>query len=150
MQLPRALADRVLDTWPVATLATIGADGRPQLVPMVFARSGDRLWSAVDGKPKASAELARLRNVRRDPRVTLLLDAYQADWSMLWWLRVEGRASVVVGAGSDPAIAEAAEALRHKYPQYETVPLFQDPATLLSIEIGSTRSWCASAEVVIP
>ena len=58
MQLTAAAVDHVLDCWPVARLATLGADGGPELVPVVIARWGGRLWYAVAGKPKASNVVA--------------------------------------------------------------------------------------------
>ena len=142
--------EHLLDCWPVARLATLGVDGGPELVPVVFARCGERLWSAVDGKPKASTALARLSNVRRDPRVSLLLDAYEQDWSRLWWLRIAGRASVITRANADSeaTIEAAARALQTKYPQYGETPVFRGEPTLLSIEIQSIRSWCASPEAL--
>ncbi len=73
--LPEDVVQRVLERWPLARLATLGAAG-PQLLPVVFARVDGVLWSAVDGKPKAGGELARIRHVRADPRVALLLDEY--------------------------------------------------------------------------
>ncbi len=150
MQLTPAAVDHVLDCWPVARLATLGADGGPELVPVVFARCGGRLWSAVDGKPKASTALARLDNVRRDPRVSLLVDAYETDWSRLWWLRIAGHASVITGEGaeSEALVEAAARALRDKYPQYGETPVFRGAPTLLCIEIRSVRSWCASAKAL--
>ncbi len=150
MQLTAAAVDHVLDCWPVARLATLGADGGPELVPVVFARCGGRLWSAVDGKPKASTALARLANVRRDPRVSLLVDAYESDWSRLWWLRIAGHASVITGepAESEALVKAAARALRDKYPQYGETSVFRGEPTLLSIEIRSVQSWCASDEAL--
>ena len=94
MELPPDATERLLDTWPVARLATGGADG-PRLVPVVFARAEGELWTPVDGKPKRGGELARLRRVREEPRVSLLLDHYDADWARLWWIRLDGRARVV-------------------------------------------------------
>ena len=44
----------------VARLATLTPDGRPHLVPVVFAVLGDTVYSAVDAKPKRTLELARL------------------------------------------------------------------------------------------
>ena len=150
MQLTPAAVERLLDCWPVARLATLGAAGGPELVPVVFARCGGRLWSAVDGKPKASSALARLDNVRRDPRVSLLLDAYETDWSRLWWLRIAGHASVITRANADTeaTIEAAARALRDKYAQYRETPVFRGEPTLLSIEIRSLQSWCASREAL--
>ena len=128
----------------MARLATLGADGAPTLVPVVFAASGGRLWVPVDAKPKRAGELARVANVRRDPRVALLLDRYEADWSALWWLRVDGAGAVVEGEGA-PGVAEAAAALRRKYPQYEKTSLFRDGRpTLLAIEPRRITSWAAS------
>ncbi len=144
MELAPETVDALLARWPVARLATLDADGRPALVPIVFARADGALWSPVDGKPKRGSALARLAHVRRDPRVGLLLDAYADDWRQLWWLQLAARASVVSGSARDPAIAAPAAALRAKYPQYRDVPLFRDTPTLLRFEIDAARSWCAS------
>jgi PPOX class probable F420-dependent enzyme len=145
VQLREDAVQRLLESWPVARLATLGPGGAPALVPVVFAASGGRLWIPVDAKPKRAGPLARVANVRRDPRVALLLDRYEADWSALWWLRVDGAAAVVEGEGA-PGVAAAAAALRRKYPQYEETPLFRDARpTLLAIEPRRITSWAAEA-----
>jgi len=100
----------------VARLATVGADGRPHLVPIVFTLDGDTLVTAVDAKPKRTAALKRLENIRAEPRVALLADHYDEDWAALWWVRADGRARVL-------DIAPAAIArLRDRYPQYTDAP----------------------------
>lgn len=146
MKLEREAIERILETWPVARLATIGEGGRPELVPIVFARSGDSLWSPIDGKPKRGAELARVRNLGRDPRVCLLLDHYDADWSRLWWLRLDGRARVVPATGAE-ALA-AAGALRAKYPAYASgvTPLFAGEPRLIRVSVEKSVGWRASAQ----
>ena len=70
----------------VARLATAGADGRPHLVPVVFALDGDTLYTAVDDvKPKASTtRLRRLRNITENAAVAMLADHYDDDWTALW------------------------------------------------------------------
>jgi PPOX class probable F420-dependent enzyme len=69
----------------VARLATADAAGRPHLVPIVFALEGDRVYSAVDAKPKRTTALRRLANVRENPAATVLVDHYDdEDWSALW------------------------------------------------------------------
>jgi len=147
MELPRDAIEHLLDTWPVARLATLRADGSPALVPVVFARSAGRLWLPVDGKPKGGGELARVANIRRDARVALLLDQYEADWTGLWWLRLDGRAELVGpgGLGFDSALT----ALAKKYPQYAHTPLVRPGAPPTLIAVGSLRpaSWAASADV---
>jgi PPOX class probable F420-dependent enzyme len=150
VDLPQALVERLLDRWPVARLATLGREG-PHQVPVVFARTGALLWSPVDGKPKGSAELARVRHVRAEPRVSLLLDHYEQDWHCLWWLRVVGAARVVEpsGAHGDAEPDAAVAALRAKYPQYLSVPVLREPPILLRVEPVRVRSWCAGSESVV-
>ena len=61
---------------------------------MTFAVLGELLCFAVDEvKPKRDARLARLDDIARDPRVALLVDHYDADWSALWWVRIDGDAA---------------------------------------------------------
>lgn len=105
---------------PVARLATLRADGTPRLVPITFALLGGVICSAVDDvKPKRSTRLARLDDVRHDPRVALVADHYAADWSTLWWVRVDGTAQV---HDAGPLRADALAALVAKYPQYAAAP----------------------------
>lgn len=144
MEIPAAAAEALLERWPVARLA-LPTDGAPHVVPIVFARLGATLWSPIDGKPKREGELARVRLARGRPRASLLLDHYDADWTRLWWLRVEGRARVVAppGGEADPEVAAVRAALLAKYPQYASTPVLRPPATLLAIDPLRVRGWCA-------
>lgn len=118
----------------VARLATVGVDGAPHLVPMVFAVGGGVIFSAVDGKPKRHTALRRLANIAHEPRVAVLVDHYADDWEVLWWVRVDGVARV-----RDRSPAGLA-ALTAKYPQYVASP----PAgPFLEIEIVRWSSWSA-------
>ncbi|MEA2615496.1 MAG: hypothetical protein QOE72_1279 [Chloroflexota bacterium] len=102
---------------PVARLATAGAGGRPHLVPVTFAAAGDLIVTAVDHKPKRGTDLARLRNLRAEPRVCLLADHYEARWEALWWVRADGTARVL-GPEEDGRREAALDLLAAKYPQY--------------------------------
>jgi PPOX class probable F420-dependent enzyme len=82
---------------PVARLGTADASGQPHVVAITFAVEGDRIYTAVDAKPKTTANLKRLRNIRENPRVTVLADHYEDDWGALWWARADGRASILDG-----------------------------------------------------
>ena len=141
-----AIRERLRD-WPVARLATIGANGRPFQVPIVFAQLGECLWSPIDGKPKSGRELTRVRNIRERPSVSLLLDEYTHDWKQLWWIRIEATGRVVQpdGANEDATFSVAVEALRAKYPQYASVPLLPSPPTLLAFDSLQMHSWCAGS-----
>ena len=64
-------------------------------MPICFALDGDTLYTAVDEKPKRTRRLARLDDIERDPRVEVVIDHYDDDWTRLWWVRLRGRARVV-------------------------------------------------------
>ena len=123
----------------VAILATIGSDGRPHLVPFTFALDGDVLYSAIDAKPKSTRALKRLDNIRRDPRVAILVEQYEDDWSRLWWCRLEGTARVLDG-GTEAE--RGAELLASKYPQYHSQTP-KGPWIVMSVE--AVAGWTASA-----
>jgi PPOX class probable F420-dependent enzyme len=127
--------DPRLTTERVARLATTDADGRPHLVPIVFAVDGDTLYSAVDRKRKRSRTLRRIENARARPDVTILVDHYDDDWSRLWWIRLRGRARVLDGGEEhDRALA----LLRDKYPQYREEP---PGGPVLAVDVTDVRSW---------
>jgi PPOX class probable F420-dependent enzyme len=121
----------------VARLATIDPDGRPHLVPIVFAIDGDTLYSAVDAKPKRSKTLRRIENARERPDVTILVDHYEDDWSRLWWIRLRGRARVLDGGDE---LEHALRLLSEKYPQYRDEP---PGAPVLAVDVTDVREWSA-------
>ncbi|MEA2249046.1 MAG: hypothetical protein QOH46_3575 [Solirubrobacteraceae bacterium] len=124
----------------VARLATVGAEGRPHLVPMVFAVDGDTNYSAVDDKPKATPRLRRLANIAANPHVALLADHYDdADWTGLWWVRADGTARPVEPAAEPAARARALLAAR--YAQYRDAP----PAgTVIVVTVTRWSGWAAA------
>ena len=146
MRLDSAEARRRFASRPVARLATAGPDGRPHLVPFTFALAagegdpgpGDRLYSAVDAKPKSSPDLRRLRNIRADPQVCVLADHYEDDWDRLWWARADGHATIL----EDPAaMALALELLARRYPRYRE----QAPGgPVISIRVARWTGWAAA------
>ncbi|MBI3692389.1 MAG: pyridoxamine 5'-phosphate oxidase family protein, partial [Mycolicibacterium aromaticivorans] len=73
-------ADRFA-TATVARLATVTPDGPPHVVPIVFAVAESTIYTAVDGKPKTTQRLRRLANIEANPRVSILVDHYEDDWS---------------------------------------------------------------------
>ncbi|HEX2045589.1 MAG TPA: TIGR03668 family PPOX class F420-dependent oxidoreductase [Gaiellaceae bacterium] len=122
----------------VARLATTDAAGWPHLVPICFVLAGDVLYSAVDEKPKRSRDLKRLANIRADPRVTVLVDRYEEDWSRLWWVRLRGEGRVLEdGAERERALVLLAE----KYAQYRADP----PAgPVIAVTVREWRDWSAA------
>ena len=105
----------------IARLATVRPDGAPHVVPVVFAIDGDEIVTPVDHKPKRTSDLQRLENIRSEPRVALLADAYDDDWSRLWWVRVDGDARTIEPQSVDHA--RAADLLAARYDQYREHPI---------------------------
>ena len=123
----------------VARLATVGADGVPHLVPVVFALVGDTVYSAVDRKPKRTMALRRLTNVRATGRASLLVDHYDDDWTALWWVRVDGDAEVL--GVDDNEGASAIDALMRKDPQHAA----ERPAgSVVAVRVRAWRGWAAA------
>jgi PPOX class probable F420-dependent enzyme len=118
----------------VARLATVDASGRPHLVPICFAIEGDTLYTAVDEKPKRTQRLQRLANIEANPTVEVLIDHYEDDWSLLWWVRLRGVARIV----EDP---HAVELLVAKYPQYRAQP---PTGPVIAVAIEERSEWTAS------
>jgi PPOX class probable F420-dependent enzyme len=129
----------LLSTARVGRLATVRPSGRPHVVVCCFAVVGDRVWTAVDSKPKASSSgrLQRLENVRAHPWASLLVDHYEEDWDALWWVRVDGPAEVL-REGSE--FVRALDALGEKYSQYAGQP----PAgPVIAIAAERVSGWAA-------
>jgi PPOX class probable F420-dependent enzyme len=131
-------ARELLSAARVARLATVTPAGRPHLVPVTFAVDGDRIYSAVDAKPKTTRDLQRLANIRVNPEVAVLADHYAEDWSALWWARADGRASVLdtVAAMEGPL-----RLLAERYPQYRDAA----PAgPVISVLVRRWTGWSAA------
>ena len=133
-----AEAYRLIASEPVATLATLRADGSPHLVPIVFVVSNDRVITAIDGKPKQQVTPARLRHIGADPRVSILVHHYEDDWLRLWWVRIDGIA-LVLDEGDE--FSQGLAALRERYPQYQTTPL---PGPVIVVDPVAVTGWSAS------
>ncbi|MGI5163458.1 TIGR03668 family PPOX class F420-dependent oxidoreductase [Spirillospora sp. CA-253888] len=134
---PQEARDRLLSV-PVARLATADGRGRPHLVPVTFAAARGSLYIAVDHKPKASRDLRRLANIRANPRVALLADHYEDDWTRLWWVRVDGHAHVVDGPDRT---AGPIDLLATRYPQYRER---RPDGPVIEIVIDGWTGWAAS------
>lgn len=123
-----------LATARIGILGSAGADGRPHLVPVVFAVTVDELLIPVDTiKAKDSTRLRRMANLERVPAASLLVDHRSDDWSELWWVRADlvylGRASL-----------DDAAPLRAKYEQYRAADSIAD---VLRLRIDRLSGWKA-------
>ena len=128
----------------VARLATAGLDGQPHLVPLTFALERhpgqeDRIYSAVDAKPKTTTDLRRLANIRANPRVAVLADHYEDDWGALWWVRADGVATVLDEAA---AMAPGLALLAGRYSQYREQP---PGGPVICVQVTRWTGWAAAS-----
>lgn len=127
----------------VARLATLGPRRQPHLVPITFVLGsgpGGRaaLTFAIDHKPKTTVDLKRLQNIVSHPKVSVLVDSYDDDWSLLWWVRADGEGRILESGRTFDA---ALRGLVAKYPQYQEQP----PAgPVVVVDIAEWRSWAAA------
>lgn len=132
---------KILKKARVARLATLDDKHRPHMVPICFAYDGKVFYTAVDQKPKrvTPERLARLRNIRAVPRVALLIDEYDEDWTQLWYILIHGKAKLIPKS-AHAEHARAIRKLRAKYRQYAQ-GMLADDAPIIRITPKRTTSW---------
>ena len=119
MRLKEEDARERLESVPVVHLATADETGCPHVVVATFAVDGERVYTAVDAKPKSSRDLKRLHNIRENPRVAVLADHYEDDWTRIWWVRGDATATII----EDPdGMALPIALLQERYHQYRDDP----------------------------
>jgi PPOX class probable F420-dependent enzyme len=126
-----------LESARVAHLGLLDDHDAPRVLPVTFAPAEGAVWSAVDRKPKRTAEPARVRFLRRSPEAALTVDHYDDDWERLAWVQLLGRVELL-DADAAPA---ALEALAEKYAPYRQEP---PPGPLLRLEVKRALHWSAS------
>ncbi len=124
----------------VARLASVAPDGRPHIVPIVFALEAETIYSVVDDKPKQGRRLQRLTNLRANPAAAVLADEYEQDWRRLWWVRADGHARII--EPSDPEALRAVALLAERYPQQRAT------GEVLAVDVRRWSGWAAGSDGV--
>jgi coenzyme F420-0:L-glutamate ligase/coenzyme F420-1:gamma-L-glutamate ligase len=117
----------------VGHLATVDAEGKPYIVPVVFACDGHRIYIALDSKKKSASveRLKRVRNILENPRVAMIVDHYAEQWEELEYILIHGTATLL----KQGKVHEAAlDMLKAKYPQYQCMPLDKAPVICINPE----------------
>ncbi len=133
-----------LQTGRVARLGTADATGQPLVVPVCYAFDGQRCYSAIDAKPKrrAAHQLKRVRNIRENPCVCLVVDHYDEDWSRLRYVILQGRAELLTGGLE---FTRAVDLLLDKYPQYRVMRLDRESGLVIKITPERVLQWSSAA-----
>jgi PPOX class probable F420-dependent enzyme len=106
----------------VARLATVDQKSHPYVVPIVFVFHENSFFIPLDEKTKTvnSRKLKRVKNIEKNPNVTLLIDKYQNDWKNLFFLMIHGKAKVIDGK-NNKLMDKIHKLLILKYPQYKKI-----------------------------
>jgi PPOX class probable F420-dependent enzyme len=124
----------------VGRLATADAGGQPTVVPICYAFDGTALYSAVDAKPKRARPegLKRIRNLRENPRVSIVIDEYEEDWTKLRYVIIQGRADLLTDG---PQFSHGVDLLVAKYDQYRALGLGRDRGLMIRVTPSRVSSW---------
>jgi len=129
---------RFLANLRVAHLATADADAKPHVVPVCFVVCADTIYITIDAKPKSRPpnELKRIRNILANPRVAIVADRYDEDWTQLGWVMLQGRAEIL-SEGEEHDEAQAL--LCSRYSQLQAMRIASYP--VIAVRIERARSW---------
>jgi PPOX class probable F420-dependent enzyme len=129
---------RFLCAHRVARFASADPAGQPHVLPVCFTVKDDTAYFSIDEKPKAVGawRLKRMRNIAANPRVALVVDRYDEDWTRLGWVMLQGRAEVLAG-GDEHRLAQAA--LRRRYAQLQAMDI--DALPVVAIRVERVTSW---------
>lgn len=131
----------------VARLATASVEGQPAVVPVCYVFDGELIYTPIDEKPKSvgAGLLKRVRNIRANPNVALVVDDYTEDWSELVYVLISGTAEII--SPSDEAFehARAVALLREKYPQYRSMNLDERP--IIRIQPARIKRWTPAGKI---
>lgn len=131
MQLTRAEIDGFLGERHTLVIGTLRRDGRPQLSTVWYRWDGVAFWIATN------RTRAKFRNIERDPRVTVLVDAPARESSVTGY----GLAEMVA---EDEAAFDGALAIVARYVDDARAYLEQrrdDARVLVRIEPREVLSW---------
>ena len=121
---------RLIRSARIAHLATADAHGCPHVIPICFVFDGNYFYSPIDEKPKRTApeKLKRVKNIRENAQVALVVDHYDEDWRKLSYVLVSGKARVLLSGASH---RKAVTLLRRKYSQYRKMRIDRLPIILI-------------------
>jgi len=125
----------------VARLGTVDQKLYPYVVPIVFVFHENSFFIPLDEKKKTvnSKNLKRVKNIEKNPNVTLLIDRYQNNWKKLFFLMIHGKATVI--NGNSKLMDKIHKLLISKYPQYKKIGIGN---SCIKIEPTKVRFWSNS------
>ena len=119
----------LLERERVCRLATVSADGVPNVVPLCHVFAGGKIYLG------SSDRGTKIRNIKANPRVAVVVDVYSDFWNGLMGVMVQGRAKLIERG---PAFQRARRRLYDKFRHYRTDAALS-PSDSVIIEITPTH-----------
>lgn len=124
----------------VGRLGTADSSGQPLVLPICYAFDGESLFSAIDAKPKTQSgeRLKRIRNIRDNAKVSVVIDHYDEDWTQLRYVIIQGQAQILTDG---PDFSRGADLLLDKYPQYRAMGLDRGTGLMIKVKPARVTQW---------
>ncbi len=113
----------------VCRVGTSGPGGQPHVIPVCPVFDGQTLYIDIEHT------YATARNLAANPRLAVLIDQYDEDWSKLKGVLLHCRVQEVHGREKD----RAWEMIRAKYPQWKEIDW--EPHLTLALHIERWFQW---------
>lgn len=118
---------------PVIRVATVDKANRPQVTPVSHVVSGGRIYWASD------FGAAKLKNIERNPWVSLVADEYRAAWKNMGGVMVRGKARTFK---EGPLFRKIRNLLYLKFPIYKKrSPFDEGEAAIVEVTPEKLISW---------
>jgi len=130
----------IINSHRIARMATVDESGKPLALPVCFASEGNFIYSPIDKKPKSvsAGKLKRVRNIISNPNISLVIDNYVENWSMLYYLIIQGTAEMIY---EGEEYKNSLKILTKKYAQYDEMGLESLGAPVIKITPEKIISW---------
>jgi len=130
---------RFLEQSRIATMATVGADGRPHLVAMWFGLVDGRIYFETKAKSQKAV------NLRRDPRITVSVEAGDT-YDQLRGVSIDGTTTLIDDPASDEYWAAGVSVFeRYQGPYSEDmrpfVEVMMNKRIVVRVDPLRVRSW---------
>ncbi len=128
VRLRKAVA-KLLTRERVCRVATVNEGGMPHVVPVCPVLAEGKVYFA------SGSDSRKVRNLKANPRLALLVDLYSEDWSSLKGVMVQGTVRLLQRG---PQFRKIRTLLYRKYPQYPEEAALEESGDTI-VEMTPTR-----------
>lgn len=117
----------------ISRVATVSRDGRPHVVPVCHVADNGRIYFAT------GRDSLKLRHLRANPNLAVIVDVYGEDWSALKGVMIQGPGALIERG---PRFRKIRDLLYRKYPQYpEESAIGERDSVMVEITPRRVTSW---------